>query len=525
MEKITSLLLAISMLFSSLGFNISLPNSPDNPQIPVVHVVGSGAKIVRRNDDGIEETLYPPQIPEGYIEEAANKIFPVFAEAFFSQNWDEFCDVLLDIIVPLFSPMALDKNGEPSDGSFAAWHWSRDSLRSKMRPDGTYGATTFEFHYDWRLDPLDTAELLHLFIEDVMYVTGSDKVALYGRCLGSNVVAAYMYRYDGENVDEVIHYASSVYGATQCSKAFTGELCIHADGLNRFAYEIEYLGFPIDDVYIDLIQALITILNDTYGLDVAAWAINNVLQDIYLDIFPEFMRSSYGTFPSYWSMVRLDDYNKAMETVFYGADKSEYAGLINKVENYRNNVQIMFGQRSMEQHRRGIEFSNIVKYGFQSIPVTYESDKLSDGLVSVNESSFGATTAETVNDTLSQDYLDIAMRNGMFKYISPDRQIDASTCLSPDTTWFIKNLYHMDFPETVNGLVSDIVNNKNFNINSNPEYPQYLVFDSENGEIIPMDEENYNTTDRWQGMTFTDAVKLIIEFIKSLIEGNSVQFR
>lgn len=518
MDKIMAFITALSMLFSSLGIPVSSLNSPDKATVPVVHVVGTGAGIVRDNPDGTTETLFPYQLPENFIDEAANELLPVFMDAFLTQEWGEFCDVLLETLIPIFSSPALDKNGEVTDGSRVNWGWSIDSLRSQLRGDGTYSASGFQFHYDWRLDPLVTAETLHRFIEDVMYVTGSDEVVLYGRCLGSNIVAAYMYRYDGEYVKEVIHYASAVYGATQCSKAFTGELRLHADGISRFAYEVENLNVAIDQVYLELIYAIVTLLNETYGLDIIEWAVNNVLKDIYLDIFPEFMRATYGTYPSYWSMVTLDDYKMAKETVFHGVDTSEYAGLIEKVENYRNNVQIKFGQRTLQQRERGIEFSNIVKYGVQSIPVTENSDELSDGFCTVRESSFGATCVK-VEEAFSQDYINKAKANGTFKYISPDNQIDASTCLSPDTTWYIKNIFHTNFPETVNGLVSDIVNNEGFTVNSNPEYPQYLLFDKENGELVPLPEGDTTDVDKWHSITLLEALKIIFEFIKNLINA------
>lgn len=106
---------------------------------------------------------------------------------------------------------------EVTDGSRADWTWTRETLRDRKNAAGKYSATAYQFYYDWRLDPLVTADTLRRYIEDVLYVTGAEKVALYGRCLGSNVVAAYMNKYNGEYVRDVIHYASSVYGATQCS--------------------------------------------------------------------------------------------------------------------------------------------------------------------------------------------------------------------------------------------------------------------------------------------------------------------
>lgn len=508
MKKVLSLILSVVMAVTAIvGAAPLVYASPDGTQIPVVHVVGTGTHIIRTNENGETEKLFPLQIPEGYIEEKAEVFLPVFAKAFFTQEWDEFCDVLYECVSPIFSKMALDNNGEATDGSHADVTWSREEIIQNAA-DGVYSATDFMFFYDWRVDPFETADNLHEYIEAVMEVTGSDKVALYGRCLGSSIVSAYMYKYGNNgHISDVIHYASAAYGATPLSKMFTGELYLHADAIENFVYDID-LG--LGDMITDLVQSLVTLMNYTYGTDILSWAVNNVVEDIYLDIFPRIMVESYGTFPAYWTMVSIEDYDRALETVFYGKDLSEYAGLIEKIEFYHDNVRVPFEENVKSQEAQGIEFSNIVKYGFTNYPIAKNADELADGMVTVRESSFGAITSNT-EDTLSFGYLLKAYINSTDKYISPDHQIDAKTCLSPDTTWFVKNLEHADFPTCMNGLVSDIVNNKNFTIDSNPEYPQYMVYDG-NDNLMPMTEDNMNTTERYE----TPFVTALLKFFKSV---------
>ncbi len=509
MKKITAIVLCLAVI--AAGTLLAAPSSQaaaDGADIPVIQVVGMGEKIYRKDADGNEEILFPMQIPNGYIEEKTEVFLPVFAQAFFTQEWDEFCDVLYECLIPILSKPALDKNGKVSDGSYIKWSWSRETLWDN-KTNGKYGATGYTFNYDWRVSPLETAELLHQYIEDVMYVTGAKEVALYGRCYGSNVVAAYMQKYNGEHVSEVIHYCSAMYGASTCSKLFTGEAYLHPDGIDRFIYDIK---LNLEEYIADFIKAFVTLLNKTYGLDIVSWAVDNVLDDIYLDIFPRILIESFGTFPSFWSMVSLEDFDKAMDTVFYDADLTEYSGLTEKINNYHDNVQLTFEDTLKQQSENGIEFSNIVKYGYQLIPVTENGDDLSDSIVTVNASSFGATVTR-LNETFSDEYISNAVKDQKARYISPDMQIDASTCLLPDATWFIKDLTHADFPVSVNGLVSAIVNGDGFNVNSSAEYPQYLVFDGDSGALQPMTSENSNTTERWE-VTFFNA---LVEFWKNLI--------
>ncbi len=509
MKKCISLLLTLTIVIITCAV-ITPVSSASGADIPVIHVCGYGAVLVKDNSDGTKEQIYPLKVEDSFIEEKAKEILPVFAKAFFTQKWDKFCDVLVDTLLSVFEPIALNNNGEADNNTRADWTWNVKTLRNYMNSEGKYSPTAYKFHYDWRLDPLVIADTLHKYIEDVLTVTGAEKVALYGRCLGSNVVAAYMQKYNGENVQEVIHYASSLYGADQCSKAFTGELYLDADSIERFAYDYD-LG--LGEYYTELVTSLVTLMNKTYSLDITCWAVNNVVEDIYLDIFPEILINSFGTFPSYWSMVTAEDYDRAMDTVFYGSDINEYKGLVEKIENYRTVVLNNFEETSATLAEQGIEYSNIVKYGVQLLPLTDNSSQLADGTVTVKESSFGATVSD-VTDVLSDDYIENANKNGTVKFISPDNQIDASTCLFPETTWFIKNLEHNYFPESMNALVSEIVNNDNFTVESDSDYPQYLVYYCESDMFTAMTKENCNTTDHWD-VTFLDALS---KFFKNLFE-------
>jgi hypothetical protein len=70
MKKILSLILSVIMAVTAvIGTAPLVYATPDGTQIPVVHVVGTGSHIIRTNENGETEKLYPLQIPEGYIEE------------------------------------------------------------------------------------------------------------------------------------------------------------------------------------------------------------------------------------------------------------------------------------------------------------------------------------------------------------------------------------------------------------------------------------------------------------------------
>ncbi len=515
-RKILSVTLCLTLIVTSFAFSLSTSASDTAPgtDIPLIYVMGQGSGLVRDNPDGTKERIYAIDIPEGYIEDAVKENIDVFALAVLTQQWDDFCDVLYEKMTPLFTEIKLDENGNTTDNSRVDWTWSRNSI-STYKPNGKYPTEQYFFEYDWRLDPYEIADTLHAYIEDVMAVTGATEVALLGRCLGACVTAAYMEKYDGEYISDYILYASALNGAEFCSKAFCGELYLDSDGVERFVYDLDLFG--TDETLNELLKAFVTVFNDTYGLDIAMWSINNVYPNIYLDIVPRILRDTYGSFPGYWSMVGHEDYEKAKETVFYGADMDKYANFIEKIDNYHYNVQVKAPELFEKWTNQGVNIANVTKYGYQTVPVVEDADAIGEDVCNVTEASMGAYTA-TINTVFNDTYLAAAKENGTDRYISPDKQIDASTCVLPNTTWFIKNLTHKNFPTDINNLFDYIINTEDVTVFTDTEkYPQYLVYNEETSSIVPMTEDNMDTTERYF-VSFFDALKKLFECIFVLIK-------
>lgn len=513
MKKIIAFVLS-TVIFLSTLLSVAPVSSAtqDGLDIPLIYIAGQGAELYKNYGTPEQKQIYPIQIPEGYIEEQVDKYLPVFAEAFFTQEWDEFCVALHDAIVPLFEEVRLDNNGEASDGSVVDWVWSEETLWDK-KVNGKYQIEDYVFKYDWRLDPWETADELHRYIEAVKKVTGAEEVALLGRCLGASIVAAYMTKYDGEHVRECIFYASASHGAAMASKAFAGELYLEPDGIERYVYDLQLFE---EDYLEQLLESFVTMFNKTYGFDIACWAVNNVYKDIVYDVMTPIMSETFATYPGYWSMVTEEDFEQAKDVCFHEIE-DEYAGLIEKIDNYHVNTRLKMDDKYIELSNEGVEFSNVSKYGLQIIPVSSENDVVSDGTCEISQSSMGATAAG-IKSTFSDEYIENAKTNGTYKYISPDGQLDASTCLFPDSTWFIKDLTHDRFPDHINNIFVEIINNDGFTVNDNPFFPQYLVFEEETEKVVPMTAENMNTTEHWN-VTYFDALKTFFESLITILKN------
>ena len=505
-KKALSIVLSIVLVISAIiCVPVHASDSASGTDIPLIYVAGQGTPLYKIDENGNRVKIYPVTIPDGFIENAVKENIGIFAKAVITQQWEEFGAAFHDILAELYGPLALDENGEPKDGSTNYSKW-QEQYYDPNPVNGKYPTERYTFFYDFRLDPYKVADDLHNFIKSVMASTGADHVALLGRCLGGCMTAAYMDKYDGEYVSDYIQYCTALDGATICSKLFAGDIYLDADGIERFIYDFE---LSAEQVTNDLIQSFITLFNKTYGLDIACWSVNNVWDNIYLDILPNTLLDTFGTWPGYWSMVSSEDYDRAKDNIFHNADMDKWGGFVDMIDRYHYNVQEKVPENFKRYAESGIDIFNISKYGLQTIPVSAPSDIISDCTCELGQSSLGATTA-TLKTTFSDEYIENAKLNGTDKYIAPDRQVDASTCLFPDRTWFIKNLTHKEFPLEVNNIFDLMINEDNFTVDSNEKYPQYLVYN--NGVISTMTSENQDTTQRYY-TTFGDALRI---FMKSL---------
>lgn len=507
-----SIIIALSC-FVALGSNGFAEEETEGTIIPTVYVQGTGMPLYVDDEDGNRHNAYPVSIPEGFIEKTVQDNIGVFAKAVLTQKWEEFGDVLAEALGEIFGILKLDEHGQTQNGVYFEWSWDKNEM-SADTVNGRYPTQRYTFNYDWRLDPYENADILRQFIEDVREVTAADKVALCGRCLGANITMAYMEKYDAEYISDYIIYCSAMDGATQCSKAFAGDLYLDPDGIERYLYDFE---LSEDSVTNELIQSFVTVFNRTYGLDLTCAAVNNVIQKKYDDIYPKALLNTFSTFPGYWSMVNDRDYARAKDVVFHDeADKEKYADLIEIIDNYHYNVQMKSNELLEDFAKRGGEVANITKYGFQTIPVTGEADMISDAFCSVYDASKGATTA-TLTEGFNDEYIENAKLNGTYKYISPDRQIDASTCLMPKRTWFVKNVKHASFPKVINRLIDAIVNNDGFTVESDENFTQYMVYSEADESFVPMTAENMNTDAKYK-VSFFDALKKLFENLYVLIK-------
>lgn len=526
MKKFIALILTVIL---SLSIMAPAACAVDANDTPIVILRGDGVDLVNRDENGNETEIWPIGSSDfdGKIGETSkNILIPFLTEGLLLDKWDNYYKVCYEELSPIMADVVLDENGSPRNSSgisSSSLNSNRTSCNADRRYQAKYGATDYTFYYDWRLSPYDIpygetvriVDLLHTYIKNVSKVNGGRKVTLAGNCLGGSYVLAYLEEYGDEGYVKNVFFNSTVGNSTAIlTDVFCGDIKVDAKSLQRFADE--YIDADADTIagMIDASPVINEVIVTTLDLfvqlgivDMLGQTIDDIYQKVYEVLVPMLVITFYGTMPGYWTIIQPERLNEAINFVF-GPEGSEYrtkyAGVIAKIEDYFNQTGNCKEDIIKACQEKGIHFGATCKYGVQMYPFVKSQDQLSDEMADLEHASFGATVAKSVYDVLPDSYIQAAVANGTDKYISPDKQIDASTSLFKDSVWYEKNMPHNAWAYDYK-VIEAFAANDNFTVNSDPDLPQFVVRIPGTGEINPDTGREDAETSRVEKMTEENA--------------------
>lgn len=516
MKKVLSVVLSLIILLSCFAPTLA---TETYEEYPTIYVIGA-----HKNDiyNAQGEQVYPLNADfGGIIKETLGPCLKELAKGMITDDYSSYAEEFNDSWSPIFKDLILDKNGEVTNGSYTRFQTETDHLAGKT---SGFGVWDCRFWYDWRESPIKTAHELKAHIDNVIELTGKNKVQLIGRCYGANVIATYLELYKDHAktyVSDISYYSSSVMGVDFMSALFSGQVKMENEAMDSFLdYYISEQGLIGDDVCASFAMALVELMNQAEMLGVTGDMFISFLNNFKDDLFPLIIRNTFGGWLSYWSMVTPELYETARDYIFNTEEvKAEYAGFIAKADEYYYTVQVNIFDTMREMEAAGINFYIFAKYNLPEFPVYEGATVQSDADTSVYRQSFGATCAD-YDEVLSEEYLSSVSPENM-KYISPDKKIDASTCMYPDTTWFVKDLHHNYFAP----IEAPSVEIMRYDITvDNDKYPQYMV-NVNNASLAPFEgtDEDYGKPDANMITAFIDFVKAFTTLIIGLING-TVEF-
>lgn len=425
-KRLTAVLLCAVMLFSTLCAPAYAANgaaeeeknyTADCPYIKVLGLMSTDIYVDK--SDPSSGTVWPPQT--GIVIKDVLKLLPSLFELALTKNYSRFGEKLYAAVYDIFSPLYMYGTGEVQNKSGTIFTYPEPE---KIKKD-----SYLIFEYDWRLDPVELAAQLNDFINYVLECSGSEEVVLECHSYGGVVTYTYLNNYGTEKVRSVAFNAAAVYGT-----AFVGEICKGKVVLNDEG-AVEYLKSVW--AYSDAEKFLNGLTGVLYKTGVLGWLcdkVNNIARGLGKDAMANCILPMFGSWPSIWSMVSDECYDDAYNHIFneicpeYNLD---YSALQKKVDNYTNTIRVN-RQSILKNINENCNLYVLARYGFCTVFIVENWKIQGDMAVDLRYSSFGASVLP---------YGEKSEKSG--RYISPDGDIDASTCLFPEQTWFLDNATHI----------------------------------------------------------------------------------
>lgn len=439
---------------------------------------------------------WPPSEQE--ITTAVKESLPVFGEFAITRDWEKFGNSMGKITGKLFERATNNPDGTVKEGSGIRFTYPKKS-EIKANSD-------IYFKYDWREDPMKIAGQLNDFINYVLDASRCDQVALTCHSFGGVVATTYFTLYGCDKVKTVVFNSTAVYGETYTGELMSGKLSFNGDSLTDYMF-YAFKGTE----YEHLINAAFKVLNESGMLDTVMNVLNAMTSHIQNEVCSQSVVPLFGGWLAVWSMVPDEYIDDAMDFVFndiYADSEIDYSPLIEKIENYNNTVRYKKTETLKEVNEKCNVYV-IARYGYSSLPITPSASSIGDGVIDVKYASFGAT-ASTYGTTLGQDDLNSV-------YISPDKTIDASTCLFPEQTWFIKYMKHGSDEESLNEMMRTFMKyDGQGTVETFDSYSRFMIFDGDN---IQSDFVNQNDS------TFFDNFRLIINDIIKIVKAIIIKLK
>ncbi len=477
MKKIVSIFLAVILTFSvsAASFSSYATDKCGCSNTPIVYVTGFAMTDLVANPGTDEQ--HKVFVPESktIISAVAKLVIPAVMLRI-TGDYESFARSLSAILNEALKDAACDDSGEPLnetvDVSFRVGPMAEHGYRMDNR-----------FNYDWREDVFDIAAELNDYIEKTKELTRHDKVVLKAESMGGAVVMTYLKQYGSGSVDTVIMQSSAFNGITLVGGLFTGDINIKTESvMNYIANFIE--GNDSTTVFLrSLFYALLAaVLSPVCGeLDTVFTKGKDIL-------YEDCLRDLFGNLAGVWTFVPNEYYEQAKE---YMLDDTENAALIKKLDAYHYGVMDSTKQILDEAISGGMKLAIISNYGKAAVPVLSDDGYQSDFLIDTARTSLGATCADfgkTLGDGYTQSVAD------GHDHVSCDNAVDASTCMYPEYTWFIKDMMHTWYTTGYYDFTWQLAQyGSQPTVRSLEAYPQFLYNDQVNKLLVPLTSENTDT--------------------------------
>ena len=463
MKKLICLILCLVMMSA-----LSAPAfAAEYVRCPHIYVPGFASSSIYTDKDNPTDNIMNFD-KEELISLVSNELAPAFIVYAADKNTDKLAKTVSGALNELLADWFNNPDGTPKGNSGAVLRYPSESEIN--------AAGRLTFRYDWRGDPLVVAAQLNDYINYVTENGKYDKVALSSHSMGSIIITTYLSVYGSDKITGIVFDSPTIDGIT-----YIGELLNCRTVVTTASFTAAMKTLMSENEYEELVSSFLDIFEMAGITDSVSEFLDSALEKIYPTLCKETLIPLFGYWLPIWAMVPEAQVEESIEFIFDDLCKDQdLSELRSKIEAYNDIVRKNRYQTLTDFDSNG-RFAVISRYGYSNLPVTDAWSLLGDSVVETKSSSLGAVTAP-VGECLSEEYLE----GKDMKYISPDKTVDASTCLFPEKTWFIKNFTHSDASSSL-PLHSKLLFAETEATCDNFELSRFTVFDGED-ESFPEDE-------------------------------------
>lgn len=432
--------------------------------IPVINIEGINSDTLYENIGTPEERAVFVPSQEAILKASARLALPL-SRVLIDRDFQRFGDTFIPVAYDIFDPISCNPDGTSKYNV---------GIKSDMTlPQGYQFDRTLTFNYDWRRDPMSVADDLKAYIDYVKRETGSKEIDLIPNSMGGVVAAAYLMKYGSVDIDTLILRSCAVQGVSLVGELFTQNVSVDEQVIKNFIRGMMKDEALADEINLGLDAA------GVYGFSVGF--VNELIRELKGRAYDEVLKKVYATMPGIWSLVPDKYYENAKAMML---DEQANAALIEKIDAYHYGVQCNLKKILDGVIESGTKLALTSNYGLQGIPLSPNIYAQTDYLIDTVYTSAGATCAPLGSD-LGVDYIQ-AVADG-HNHLSADRVIDASTCMYPEYTWFIKGMVHTQFNADYYEIIIWILNaDTQPNVFSDARYPQFFILNKAENTLSPL---------------------------------------
>ena len=459
-KKFISILICILMI-SALAVPVFAAGN--TVKYPTIFVQGLQSSTLYTDTENPTESIAIPDAST-LVELIKQEVLPAFIVYAANKDIDKLALTLTSVANEAFKHWANNPDGTPVGNSGA--------INNYPDPAALNGDSQIYFKYDWRGDPLVIASDLNDYINYIIDNTAYDKVAISSHSLGGIVTLTYLSLYGYDKVAGIVFDSPAIEGVEYVGDLFCGEIEITSEGVLTFLK-----GTLGENEYKELISSSLDILEMAGLSELVIGTFDDAIDKITPILFKETLLPIFGSWLSIWAMVPPERIDEAVSYVFDDFCKDQDLSVIRgKIEEYNrvvrdNRIDTLLGYDEVGR------VAVISRYGHTCFPITSSWNLIGDAVIETQSTSFGAVTAP-LGDYFSDEYLE----GKDMKYISPDKTIDASSCLFPEKTWFIKEILHEEIKYTKH-MHSQLLFGDEEATCDNSEFARFSIFDRETDTI------------------------------------------